>query len=87
MRGPGANLQGSDVPLKWLEQHADASRPGRPLWRSYMYVQGDIPSRKESVTMTIPTVADGVREGAEFLYVKVDVSDQFRQRYRIKIVD
>ncbi len=87
VRGPGANLQGADVPRRWLQEHAESSRPARPLWRSYMYVGGDIPSRKKTVTMTIPTVADGVREGPEFLYVKVDVSDQFRQRYRIKIVD
>ena len=43
VRGPGTNLQGSDVPLGWLQEHGDASRPGRPLWRSYLYVQGDIP--------------------------------------------
>ncbi len=87
VRGKGEDLRGTDVPAGWLEQHGDASHPHWALWRLYASVQGEIRPRKGSITLTIPTRKDGVSEGPEFLYLKLDVGELHRQRYRIKVTD
>lgn len=87
VRGPGANLQEADVPAKWLQQHGDPGKPGRPLWRAYTYVSADIPAGRKTVTLTVPTVADGKREHAEYLHLRVNVADQAQQRIKVKVVD
>ena len=86
VRGKGENLRGTDVPARWLDHHADASHPRRPLWRSYAFVQRDLPPRRDTATLRIPTLGDAVAEGPEFVYVKLNVGDQ-RARYRIKVTD
>lgn len=86
VRTRGPDLRGSDVPLAWLETHADSAEPRRPLWRIYAGVGDDFPPRKESITLTIPIRKDGLREGREFVAIKLEVGD-VRERYRIRVLD
>jgi hypothetical protein len=87
VRGPGENLRGTDVPRDWLNRHGDSSHPRRTLWRLYASVYDEIPARKDSTTLEFPVRRDGVREGAEFLYVRLDVGQGNHARYRIKVLD
>lgn len=87
VRGDGENLRGTDVPRDWLERHADSSHPRRPLWRLYAGLFDEIPPRQDSATLRIPVRRDGVREGAEFLYLRVQTGDSERARYRVKVLD
>ena len=57
-----------------------------PLWRSYVSLYDEIPPRSDSATLRIPVRRDGAREGAEFLYLKVQVGEE-RSRHRIKVLD
>ncbi len=87
VRGEGENLRGTDVPRDWLEDHGASSPPGRPLWRLFTSLYDEIPPRRDSTTLRIPTRRDAVREGTEFLYVKVVVRNGTGARYRIKVLD
>jgi dienelactone hydrolase len=86
VRTRGTDLRGADVPLPWLEEHADASDPRRPLWRLYAGVYDGFPPRKETITLTIPIRKDGRDEGREFLGIKLEVGD-LRERFRIRVLD
>ncbi|WP_183095983.1 hypothetical protein [Nocardioides stalactiti] len=86
VRTRGANLRGVDVPADWLADHGDASDPSRPLWKTYTGVFGELPVRRDRLTLTIPTRRDGRTEGAEFLGVRLEVDGEV-QRYRIRVLD
>ena len=87
VRGPGENLRGIDVPASWLEDHAEISQPRRPLWRLYASFYERIRPRNETVTVEIPTRRDGLREGPEFLYVRLEIGDRGHVKYRIRVLD
>jgi hypothetical protein len=87
VRGEGENLRGTDVPRDWLDRHGDSSHPRRPLWRLYAGLYDEIPPRKDAATLQIPVRRDGVREGPEFLYLRVDTGDGERARFRVKVLD
>ena len=87
VRGDGENLRGTDVPRDWLNDHGDSVAPRRTLWRLYVSAYDEIPSRKDTTTLEFPVRQDGVREGAEFLYVRLDVGQGNHARYRIKVLD
>ncbi len=87
VRGAGENLRGTDVPRAWLEKHSDSSHPRRPLWRTYASLYEEIPPRRSSATLRIPVRSDGVREGAEFLYLRVQAGQDERARFRVKVLD
>ncbi len=63
-----------------------SSHPQRPLWRLYAGVYDEIPPRQDSATLRIPVRRDGVREGAEFLYLRIEMGGS-GARYRIKVLD
>jgi hypothetical protein len=87
VRTRGEDLRGTDVPAKWLPRHGDSSHPARPLWRLYASVSGQIRQGRKSVTLEIPTLADGVEEGTEWLGLLLDIGDSGRKRYRVKVLD
>ena len=87
VRGEGENLRGTDVPRGWLKDHGGSSRPGRPLWRLQAAVYDRIPPREDATTLSIPVRRDGVREGPEFLYLKVVTEGGEQARFRIKVLD
>jgi len=86
VRGRGEDLRGTDVPLAWLRDHGDISDPRRPLWRLYAFIGGELQPGDRNLTLTIPTRKDGVREGTEFLYVKLEIQGE-RARYRVRVLD
>lgn len=87
VRGKGKNLQGADVPVRWLRRHADPNRPRRPLWQSYAFLHTDVRPGQRSAVLTVPTVKDRVREGTETLYLRVVVSELFRTRVKVRVRD
>jgi hypothetical protein len=86
VRGTGENLRGADVPRDWLQRHADDSHPRKPLWRLYAGLYDEIPPRQDSTTFRIPVRRDGLREGTEFLYLRVESNGE-RARFRVKVLD
>ena len=87
VRVRGENLRGADLPRRWLSHHGDSEHPDRPLWRSYVTVGGQIREGRRSVTLEIPTLADGRKEGTEYLGLQLVTGDSGRQRYRVKVLD
>ncbi|NYJ01803.1 hypothetical protein HNR19_002501 [Nocardioides thalensis] len=87
-KGKGEPLRGSDVPATWLAEHSEAAddRVGRPLWRLHVWLRGRIQAGETSTTLRIPTVADGRKEGAEFLDLDLWMNDRPEQ-VRVKVVD
>lgn len=86
-RGEGEPLRGHDVPGKWLSDHTEGEiDPRRPLWRIGMWVSARIPAGGTTTSLSIPTLADGRREGAEYLHLSLWLGDH-RERVRVKVVD
>lgn len=89
VEGKGEPLRGSDVPAKWLDEHSNVSDKAsarRPLWRLGVWLNERIRRGKLSVTMQIPVLADGRREGTEYLDLQLWLNDHPAHR-RIKVID
>ena len=87
VRTRGEPLRGTDVPRKWLTHHGDSEHPNHPLYALYAGVSGRIREGRTTVTLEIPTLADGRVEGSEYLGLHLDVGDSRGERYRIKVID
>ena len=84
--GPGDDLHGTDVPLKWLAKHGDATHPQRALYKLYANVYDVISAGKTSVDLIVPTIDDHRQEGTETLTVKFYVNNT-RVKQTITVLD
>ena len=70
--GPGRRLSVGDVPRRWLEQHfVRANDPDRPLHRAGLFLFDRLRSGQRSSTLSIPVLADRVREGKERVSLRI----------------
>ena len=87
VKGPGEDLRAADVPRPWLKRIlGDDIVPNRPLWRSGIYVGGEIRAGKRTVDLVIPTRTDRRREGVERLTVRLYVGNE-RVRRTVTVRD
>jgi hypothetical protein len=75
VRGPARStpLRVGDVPRGWITQRAGEAPPRTPLYQLPLYLGVRLRAGQTSVTVTMPTRADGVREGRESVTLKVQV--------------
>ncbi|MPY58367.1 alpha/beta hydrolase [Streptomyces spongiae] len=74
----GAELSTKDVPADWLNDYFEASPdPERPLsgLQDEPRLWFDLPEGTRTVDVSVPTVADGVREGTESLRLRLETYD------------
>ncbi|WP_370247710.1 hypothetical protein [Nocardioides sp.] len=87
VRAPGRYLSTDDVPVSWLtRQGIDPDGDVVPLWRSYVYIGERLPTGEQRVEVRIPTRADGVREGAEKVRLKLEFG-RTRVTREVTVVD
>lgn len=73
VRGPGARLDGRDVPLSWLTDHASLPDRSKPLDQLGAYVVGEIEPGATTAVLSIPTLNDTRKEGRESVTLRVEV--------------
>jgi hypothetical protein len=70
--GP-APLRVGDVPKSWITRRYGEAPVRTPLYKLPLYFGVGLTAGRTSVTLTMPTSADGVREGRESVTLKVQV--------------
>ena len=76
VRGPRPRLNGWDVPLSWLAEHAETQDRARTLDQLGAYVLAEIEPGATSAVLTIPTLNDSRKERRESVTVRVEVPDR-----------
>jgi len=71
VHGPGRDLAGADVPLPWLRQHVFDPNGKKTLAALGVEFYVSVPPGERSVVLSIPTVRDHVKEGAEAVTLRV----------------
>ena len=76
------------MPKGWLEKHdVSTKHPGRPLNEVGLYLWGRVRPGGDGVTLAIPTLRDGVREGVEAVAVRIYRDGHDAIKRTIRVVD
>ena len=87
VRGAGRPLAVGDLPRSWLERHFIApDKPGRPLYRSELFLSERLHPGEQRGTVTIPVRVDGVREGTERVTLRIQLNRK-RELRTVRVVD